>query len=70
MTPPICAALVGRAVDSWSTRGRLVEFLAPTVSSSRIGAAQNARSMAIGPVGAQLGEPPARQPGGIDRSPW
>lgn len=42
----------------------------PAVSSSRIGVAQDAQSTAIGPVDAQLGKPPTRQPGGIDKSDW
>lgn len=40
------------------------------VSSNRMGVAQDSQSIAIGPVDAQLGQPPTRRPGGIDKSPW
>ncbi|MFB7538314.1 hypothetical protein ACFC0N_00290 [Streptomyces zaomyceticus] len=40
------------------------------VSSSRIGVAQAAQPTGIGPVDAQLGKPPTRRPGGMERSYW
>ncbi|MFF4244939.1 hypothetical protein ACFYY2_10755 [Streptomyces sp. NPDC001822] len=42
----------------------------PAVSRSRIGALQDAHAMSSGPVEAQLGKPPTRHPGGIERAPW
>ncbi|MET9840374.1 hypothetical protein ABZZ01_21665 [Streptomyces virginiae] len=64
--------LEGRvAVFHWHPAVRVgVHLITRAVSKSRIGAVQVAHVMSIGPVNAQVGKPPTRQPGGIESVPW